>query len=115
MFHSDASLHAAKCGLVSKILENCGILQVSYAIGVPEPLSVFVDTYKTGTIPDADILKLIKENFDFKPGMMCINLDLKRGGNKRFQKTAAYGHFGRNDPDFTWETVIPLVADKVAA
>ncbi|GJT59085.1 S-adenosylmethionine synthase 2 [Tanacetum coccineum] len=81
------------------------IVQVSYAIGVAEPLSVFVDTYKTGTIPDKDILVLIKENFDFRPGMMSINLDLKRGGNFRYQKTAAYGHFGRDDPDFTWETV----------
>lgn len=80
-------------------------MQVSYAIGVPEPLSVFVDTYKTGKIPDKDILALIKENFDFRPGMISINLDLKRGGNFRFQKTAAYGHFGRDDPDFTWETV----------
>ena len=43
---------------------------------------------------------------------MCINLDLKRGGNKRFQKTAAYGHFGRSDPDFTWEIVKPLKWEK---
>ncbi|KAL1307531.1 hypothetical protein AAHE18_17G038700 [Arachis hypogaea] len=78
---------------------------VSYAIGVPEPLSVFVDTYKTGKIPDKDILALIKENFDFKLGMIAINLDLMRGGNFRYQKTAAYGHFRRDDPDFTWETV----------
>ncbi|KAL0333391.1 UNVERIFIED_CONTAM: S-adenosylmethionine synthase 3 [Sesamum angustifolium] len=69
-----------------------------------EPLSVFVDTYKTGKIPDKDILALIKETFDFRPGMIAINLDLKRGGNFRYQKTAAYGHFGRDDPDFTWET-----------
>ncbi|KAJ0088462.1 hypothetical protein Patl1_32200 [Pistacia atlantica] len=82
--------------------------KVSYAIGVPEPLSVFVDTYKTGKIPDSDILALIKENFDFRPGMIAINLDLKRGGNFRYQKTAAYGHFGRDDADFTWETVKPL-------
>lgn len=78
-------------------------LQVSYAIGVPEPLSIFVDSYGTGKISDEDILELVKENFDFRPGMISINLDLKRGGNKRFQKTAAYGHFGRDDPDFTWE------------
>jgi S-adenosylmethionine synthetase len=80
-------------------------VQVSYAIGVPEPLSVFVDTYKTGKIPDKDILVLIKESFDFRPGMISNNLDLKRGGNFRYQKTAAYGHFGRDDADFTWETV----------
>ncbi|KAH1195265.1 S-adenosylmethionine synthase 4 [Glycine max] len=56
-------------------------------------------------IPDKDILALMKENFDFRPGMIAINLDLMRGGNFRFQKTAAYGHFGRDDPDFTWETI----------
>ncbi|KAL2533647.1 S-adenosylmethionine synthase 3 [Abeliophyllum distichum] len=94
---------AAKSVVASGLARRC-IVQVSYAIGVAEPLSVFVDTYKTGTIPDKDILALIKENFDFRPGMIAINLDLKRGGNFRYQKTAAYGHFGREDPDFTWET-----------
>ncbi|KAI7725036.1 hypothetical protein M8C21_029807 [Ambrosia artemisiifolia] len=95
--------HAAKSVVASGLARRC-IVQVSYAIGVAEPLSVFVDTYKTGTIPDSDILALIKENFDFRPGMMAINLDLTRGRNYRYQKTAAYGHFGREDPDFTWET-----------
>merc|ERR1711988_814321 len=98
---------AAKSVVASGLARRC-IVQVSYAIGVPEPLSVFVATYKTGTIPDAEILEKIKAKFDFRPGMMSINLDLKRGGNKRFQKTAAYGHFGRSDPDFTWEKVIDL-------
>ncbi|KAL4351765.1 hypothetical protein GQ457_06G008780 [Hibiscus cannabinus] len=98
---------AAKSVVASGLARRC-IVQVSYAIGVPEPLSVFVDTYKTGKIPDKDILKLIKENFDFRPGMISINLDLKRGGKFRYQKTAAYGHFGRDDPDFTWEIVKPL-------
>ncbi|KAL4355050.1 hypothetical protein GQ457_06G025800 [Hibiscus cannabinus] len=98
---------AAKSVVASGLARRC-IVQVSYAIGVPEPLSVFVDTYKTGKIPDKDILQLIKENFDFRPGMISINLDLKRGGKFRYQKTAAYGHFGRNDPDFTWEIVKPL-------
>ncbi|GAB2272300.1 S-adenosylmethionine synthase 1 [Dionaea muscipula] len=91
----------------SGLARRC-LVQVSYAIGVPEPLSVFVDTYKTGKIPDKDILALINDNFDFRPGMISINLDLKRGGKFRFQKTAAYGHFGRDDPDFTWEIVKPL-------
>ncbi|XWS59630.1 hypothetical protein CRYUN_Cryun08bG0138400 [Craigia yunnanensis] len=98
---------AAKSVVASGLARRC-IVQVSYAIGVPEPLSVFVDTYKTGKIPDKDILELIKENFDFRPGMISINLDLMRGGNFRYQKTAAYGHFGRDDPDFTWEIVKPL-------
>lgn len=95
---------AAKSVVASGLARRC-IVQVSYAIGVPEPLSIFVDSYKTGTIPDSEILELIKENFDFRPGMISINLDLMRGGNFRYQKTAAYGHFGRDDPDFTWEQV----------
>ncbi|CAM6005872.1 unnamed protein product [Sphagnum balticum] len=72
---------AAKSVVAAGIARRC-IVQVSYAIGVPEPLSVFVDTYGTGKILDAEILKIIKETFDFRPGMMSSNLDLKRGGNK---------------------------------
>ncbi|KAF9620534.1 hypothetical protein IFM89_013155 [Coptis chinensis] len=74
---------AAKSIVASGLARRC-IVQVSYAIGVPEPMFVFVDCYKTGTILDRDILVLIKENFDFRPGMMAINLNLKRGGNFRF-------------------------------
>ena len=65
---------------------------------MPEPLSVFVDTHATGKMPDKEILKIVKESFDFRPGMIAISLDLKRGGNGRFLKTAAYGHFQRDDP-----------------
>ncbi|GBG90619.1 hypothetical protein CBR_g50963 [Chara braunii] len=86
-------------------------VRVSYAIGVAEPLSVFVDTYGSGRVSEQEILDIIKENFDFRPGMIIQALDLNRGGNKRFQKTAAYGHFGRDDPDFTWETVKVLMRD----
>ncbi|KAL2661881.1 hypothetical protein AAZV13_02G007900 [Glycine max] len=70
--------------------------------------------FGTGKIPDKEILQLVKKNFDFRPGMITINLDLKRGGH-RFLKTAAYGHFGREDPDFTWEVVKPLKWDKPQA
>jgi S-adenosylmethionine synthetase len=98
---------AAK-SIVASGLARRAIVQVSYAIGVAEPLSVYVDTYGTGKYPDAKILEAVKANFDFRPGVIARNLDLKRGGNKRYQKTAAYGHFGRDDPDFTWETVKPL-------
>jgi len=104
---------AAK-SIVASGLARRVIVQISYAIGVPEPLSVFVDSYGTGKIPDKEILKLVKENFDFRPGMISINLDLKKGGN-RFIKTAAYGHFGRDDADFTWEVVKPLKFDKAPA
>ncbi|KAL5564633.1 hypothetical protein UlMin_027797 [Ulmus minor] len=105
---------AAKSIVANGLAKRC-IVQVSYAIGVPEPLSVFVDTYGTGKIPDMEILRIVKENFDFRPGMISINLDLKRGGNGRFLKTTAYGNFGRDDTDFTWEVVKPLKWDKPQA
>ncbi|GFR43175.1 hypothetical protein Agub_g4225 [Astrephomene gubernaculifera] len=98
---------AAKSVVAAGLARRC-LVQVSYSIAVAEPLSVFVDTYGTGSIPDADILALIRKAFDFRPGLIGKHLDLKRGGNKRYQKTAAYGHFGRDDPDFTWETVKKL-------
>ncbi|KAF1860972.1 hypothetical protein Lal_00000387 [Lupinus albus] len=79
------------------------IVQVSYVIGVPHPLSVFIDSSGTGKITDKEILQLVKETFDFRTGMITI----KRGGN-RFLKTVAYGHFGRDGPEFTWEVVKPV-------
>jgi len=98
---------AAKSVVAAGLAKRC-LVQVSYSIGVPEPLSVFCDTYGTGKVPDLEVLQLIKKNFDFRPGLIGRALDLKRGGNKRYQKTAAYGHFGREDPDFTWEQVKKL-------
>ncbi|OGW39356.1 MAG: methionine adenosyltransferase [Nitrospirae bacterium RBG_13_39_12] len=75
-------------------------VQMAYAIGVPEPVSVLVDTFETGKIPSDDIVKIIKRNFDLTPKGMIETLNLRR---PIFKKTAAYGHFGRNDSDFTWE------------
>lgn len=98
---------AAKSVVAAKLARRC-LLQISYAIGVPEPLSVHVDTYGTGSKPDEEILELIKKNFDFRPGLISRDLDLFNANGKRFQKTAAYGHFGRDDPDFTWEKVREL-------
>jgi len=98
---------AAKSVVAAGLANRC-LVQVSYAIGVPEPLSVFVDTYGTGKKSDKEILAAVKKAFDFRPGMIAKNLDLMRGGNNRYQKTAAYGHFGRDDADFTWEKVQPL-------
>lgn len=99
---------AAKSVVAAGLAKRC-LVQVSYSIGVAEPLSVFVDCYGTGKKSDAEILELIKAKFDFRAGLIGKNLDLKRGGNQRYQKTAAYGHFGREDPDFTWEKVVPLL------
>jgi S-adenosylmethionine synthetase len=100
---------AAKSVVAAKLARRC-LVQISYAIGVAEPLSVFVDTYGTGSRPDSEILELVKSKFDFRAGMIGKNLDLKRGGD-RYIHTAAYGHFGRDDhPEvFTWEKVIPLL------
>ena len=76
-------------------------VQVASAIGVAHPVSVNVQTFGTGTRPDDEILKWINEKFDLRPGAIIDHLDLRR---PIYQKTAAYGHFGRTDPDFTWES-----------
>jgi S-adenosylmethionine synthetase len=89
----------AKSLVAAGLCARC-LVQVSYAIGVAEPLSVFVETYGTGIKPDAEILEIVKKNFDLRPGVLIRDLKLKR---PIYQKTAAYGHFGRDDPDFTWE------------
>ncbi|MEW6675110.1 MAG: methionine adenosyltransferase [Nitrospirota bacterium] len=75
-------------------------VQIAYAIGIPEPVSILVDTFGTGKIPSEEIVKIIKKNFDLTPKGMIETLNLRR---PIFKKTAAYGHFGRNDADFTWE------------
>jgi len=77
------------------------IVQVSYAIGVAHPLSVFVDTYGTGVKGDKEIAEIVKKNFDLRPGCLMRDLKLTR---PIYSKTACYGHFGRDDADFTWET-----------
>ncbi len=75
-------------------------VQMAYAIGVPEPVSVLVETFGTGKRPSEEIVKIIRKNFDLTPKGMIETLNLRR---PIFKKTAAYGHFGRTDPDFTWE------------
>jgi S-adenosylmethionine synthetase len=89
----------AKSLVAAKLAHRC-LVQVSYAIGIPHPLSIFVDTYGTSDRSDAELVDIIKKNFDLRPG--CIIRDLKLTRPIYF-KTAAYGHFGRDDPDFTWE------------
>jgi len=95
--------------IVSAKLANRILVQVSYAIGVPEPLSLFIDTYGTGAKTDKEILEIIKKNFDLRPGCIIRDLRLLR---PIYTKTAAYGHFGRNDEDFTWETPKALKYDS---
>jgi S-adenosylmethionine synthetase len=86
--------------IVSAGLAHRCLVQVSYAIGVAHPMSLFVDTYGTGTKSDQDILDIVKNNFDLRPGVIIKELQLKR---PIYFKTASFGHFGRNDPDFEWE------------
>jgi S-adenosylmethionine synthetase len=76
------------------------LVQVSYAIGVAHPLSIHVDTYGTGVKTDTEILRIVKENFDLRPGCIIRDLQLTR---PIYQKTACYSHFGRDEKEFTWE------------
>jgi len=92
--------------LVAAGLAKRALVQVSYAIGVAEPLSVFVDTYGTGTKSNKELLAIVKKNFDLRPGFILRDLELRR---PIYRKTACYGHFGREDADFKWEQPKPLV------
>jgi len=91
--------YIAKSLVASKMCRRV-LVQVSYAIGVAEPLAVHIDTYGTGAKSDKEILALVLKNFDFRPGCIIRDLNLLR---PVYQKTASYGHFGRDDRDFTWE------------
>lgn len=88
--------------LVAAGLAHRILVQVSYAIGLADPLSIHVEDYGSTkmNMKEADYIRIIKKNFNFRPGNIIKELDLKR---PIYQKTAAFGHFGRNDPDFTWE------------
>ncbi|MFZ5449475.1 MAG: methionine adenosyltransferase [Thermodesulfobacteriota bacterium] len=91
--------HVAKNVVAAGLAKRCEV-QVAYSIGLPDPLSIMVYTYGTAVIPEEKILSIIKDTFSFKPAAMIQYLELQR---PIFKKTAAYGHFGRTDPDFTWE------------
>ncbi|PXF49852.1 S-adenosylmethionine synthase [Gracilariopsis chorda] len=90
----------AKSVVAAGLADRC-LVQVSYGIGIAEPLSIFVDTFGTGKKTDAEITDIVKKNFDLRPGRIIRDLNLLR---PIYSKTAAYGHFGRDDEDFTWET-----------
>jgi S-adenosylmethionine synthetase len=97
-----AGRYVAKNIVAAGLAEKCEI-QVSYAIGVAEPTSVSVDTFGTGNVSEHRIIELIREHFDLRPYGIMKMLDL---GNKdliKYRDTAAYGHFGRSEPGFTWE------------
>jgi S-adenosylmethionine synthetase len=106
-----ASRYVAKNVVAAGLAERCEV-QVAYAIGVAHPVSLMVETFGTGKLPDHRISELVEAEFDMRPGAFRRYLDLHR---PIFQKTAAYGHFGRDDADFTWERTDRADALRAAA
>ena len=94
-----AGRYVAKNVVAAGLAEKCEI-QVSYAIGIAEPTSISINTFGTNAIPEEEIANLVSENFELKPKELIQMLDLKK---PIYQKTAAYGHFGRDDQEFSWE------------
>ena len=103
--------YVAKNIVAAGIADKCEV-QFAYAIGVADPVSIFVDTFGTGKIPMDKIVKLIRENFKLTPKGMIESLDLRK---PIYKQTAAYGHFGRTEPGFTWEKTDKVAALKKAA
>jgi len=101
-----AARHVAKNIVAAGLAKKCEI-QVAYAIGVARPVSILVETFGTGRIADEKLAKLVEKHFDLRPKGIIKALDLLR---PIYFKTAAYGHFGRDEPEFTWENT-----DKAAA
>lgn len=108
-----AARWVAKNVVAAGLAKKCEV-QLAYAIGVSHPLSIMVDTFGTGIIDDAVIEQAIEKVFDLRPGAIIRDLKLRR---PIFSKTAAYGHFGRKDPDFTWEATdrVQELKDSVSA
>jgi S-adenosylmethionine synthetase len=98
---SYAARYVAKNIVAAGLARKCEV-QLAYAIGVAKPVSIMVDTFGTGIISDEKIVELIMRNFDLRPAAIIDMLDLRR---PIYKKTAAYGHFGRMDEDFTWEKI----------
>jgi S-adenosylmethionine synthetase len=94
-----AARYIAKNVVAAGLAEKCEV-QLAYAIGVAEPTGIYVDTFGTNKIPEDQIIALIRKHFPVKPRAIIEELNLRR---PIYRKTASYGHFGRNDPDFTWE------------
>jgi S-adenosylmethionine synthetase len=98
--------YVAKNIVAAGLAERCEV-QLAYAIGVAEPVSVRIDTFGTGTVSEQRLIELVRENFKLTPKGIIESLNLRR---PIFKKTAAYGHFGRSGESFTWEAT-----DKAAA
>ncbi|MGH7908583.1 MAG: methionine adenosyltransferase [Thermodesulfobacteriota bacterium] len=103
--------YVAKNIVAAGLADKCEV-QVAYAIGVAQPVSLMINTFGTGKIPEEGIEDIVRKNFDLRPAQIIKQLDLKR---PIYKKTSAYGHFGRSDPDFTWEKVDKAEMLKLAA
>ena len=103
--------YIAKNIVAAGLARRCEV-QLAYAIGVAEPVSILVQTFGTGTVSEDRLTELVRAHFDARPGALIRELDLRR---PIFRKTAAYGHFGRADADFTWERTDKAAALKDAA
>ena len=106
-----AARWVAKHVVASGAARRCEV-QVAYAIGMAQPISILVETFGTNTVAESQIEQAVRDTFDLRPAAIVRDLDLKR---PIYRRTAAYGHFGRNDPNFTWEQVSRLDAFKKAA
>jgi S-adenosylmethionine synthetase len=106
-----AARYVAKNVVAAGLADKC-LVQVSYAIGVAKPTSLMVDTFGTNKIPEARIVELIQNHFDLRPKGIIQMLDLMR---PIYSRTASYGHFGRDEPDFTWESTDKAAELKTAA
>ena len=105
-----AARHAARNVVAAGLADHCQI-QLAYAIGVAEPVSVTVDTFGTGTVPDDKLAEAVQKVFDFRPSAIIERLDLRR---PIYRQTASYGHFGRTDIDLPWEKEDAVEALKKA-
>ena len=106
-----AGRYVAKNIVAAGLAEKCQI-QISYAIGIAKPTSVMVTTFGTGKVSDEKIEQLVREHFDLRPKGIVQMLDLLR---PIYRKSAAYGHFGRDEPEFSWERTDKAAALKAAA
>jgi S-adenosylmethionine synthetase len=105
-----AARWVAKNVVAAGLAERCEV-QIAYAIGVARPVSVMVDTFGTNHVDEAQIERAVSEVFDLRPGAIIDELDLRR---PIYRKTAAYGHFGRELPEFTWEATSKVDALRQA-
>ena len=106
-----AARYVAKNIVAAGLADRCEV-QVSYAIGVAEPTSIMLDTFGTGQVSNVTLTRLVREHFDLRPAGILRMLDLKR---PIYRATASYGHFGRDEPNFTWERTDRAAALRAAA